>query len=267
MPARYEFLDHPGPLPFAHRGGAAEAPENTRASFSHALDLGYRYLETDVHATSDGVVIVMHDPDLSRTSDRSGRIGDLPWREVRAARLNGDEPVLRLEEVLEEWPGARWNIDAKHDAVVEPLAGVLRAAGAAGRVCVTSFSDRRVARLRRLLGPDLCSATGPGGITALRLASLSPVAGVARRLAAPAWGGAAATQVPVRQGRIPVVDRAFVGFAHRCGLAVYVWTVDDADEMARLLDLGVDGIMTDRPTVLKRVLEGRGQWHPGPGQP
>ena len=260
MHPRYEFLDHPGPIPFAHRGGAAEGPENTRASFSHALSLGYRYLETDVHATADGVVVIIHDPDLGRTADRPGRVGDLPWSAVGAARLPGDQRPLRLEEALEEWPDARWNIDAKHDAVVQPLAALLRRTGAVGRVCVTSFSDRRVAQLRRLLGPTLCSATGPAAITALRLASLSPLPGAARKVGRGTWGGAGATQVPVRQGRIPVADRRFVAFAHRVGLAVHVWTVDDEPTMDRLLNLGVDGIMTDRPTLLRSVLQRRGQW-------
>ncbi len=260
MPARYEFLDHPGPIPFAHRGGAAEAPENSRAAFSHALDLGYRYLETDVYATSDGEVVAIHDPDLARTADRPGRISELSWSEVCAARLPGDQRILRLDDVLEEWPDACWNIDTKHDAAVEPLARVLSRASAVGRVCVTSFSDRRLAKVRQLLGPSLCTATGPAAITALRLGSLVPLARVASELGRTRWAAAAATQVPIRQGRIPVVDARFVAFAHRCGLAVHVWTVDDAAEMDRLLDLGIDGIMTDRPTVLKEVLVRRGQW-------
>lgn len=261
MEARFEFLDHPGPAAIAHRGGAAECPENTRTSFSHAVSLGYRYLETDVHATSDGVVAVIHDPDLDRTADRPGRVGDMPWSAVAAARLAGDQPILRLDEALEEWPDTRWNIDAKHDAVVTPLTEVVRRAGAVGRVCVTSFSDRRLVRARRLLGPRLCTATGPVAITALRLGSAAPIPGLARRSGAAVWGAAGATQVPTRQGRIPVVDGRFVSFAHRCGLAVHVWTIDDKDEMDRLLDLGVDGIMTDRPTLLRQVLLRRGQWH------
>lgn len=260
VPVRFEFLDHPAPIPFAHRGGAAESPENSRAAFSHAIDLGYRYLETDVHATADGVVVIIHDPDLARTADRPGRVGELAWSEVNAARLPGDQHILRLDDVLDEWPDARWNLDAKHDAVVEPLAGVLRRAGAVGRVCVTSFSDRRVARLRRLLGSSLCTATGPAAIAALRVASLSPLPGVARKVGGRAWGPAAATQVPVRQGRVPVIDRRYVRFAHRCGLPVHAWTIDEEAVMDQLLDLGVDGIMTDRPTVLRDVLIRRGQW-------
>jgi len=256
MAARHPFLDHPGPLAFAHRGGGAENPENTYQAFEHALSLGYRYLETDVHTTADGVVAVMHDPSLERMSDRGGKIAELTWAEVSAAILPGDQSVPRLDEVLDRWPEVRFNIDAKDPAVVEPLAAVLRRANALDRVCITSFSERRVATLRRLLGPGLCTAMGPRGITALRLASLLPDPAVARR----GWSGALAAQVPLRSGRIPIVDRRFIDAAHRVGLGVHVWTIDDAPTMERILDLGVDGIMTDRPTVLKEVLVTRGAW-------
>jgi glycerophosphoryl diester phosphodiesterase len=256
MAARHPFLDHPGPLAFAHRGGGAENPENTYQAFEHALRLGFRYLETDVHATSDGVVAVIHDPSLQRMSDRPGNIAELTWAQVSAARLSGDQSVPRLDEVLDRWPDARFNIDAKDPSVVEPLAEVVRRANALDRVCVTSFSDRRLAALRRLLGPGLCSAMGPRGITALRLASLLPDPAVAHR----GWSGALAAQVPLRSGHIPIVERRFVDAPHRVGVGVHVWTADDAATMNRILDLGVDGIMTDRPTVLKEVLVTRGAW-------
>jgi glycerophosphoryl diester phosphodiesterase len=258
--SRYPCLDHPGPLAIAHRGGAKERPENTAAAFSHALELGYRWMETDVHATADGVVAVIHDPFLDRVSDRSGHVGELTWAEVSSARVAGEEPIPRLDELLAAWPELRWNVDAKHDAVVDPLVGVLRRAGALGRVCVTSFSDRRIGRVRRLAGPQLCTAAGPQAITALRLASLFPAVAAVR---AP-WRHAGAVQVPTTWGPVPVVDRRFVTASHRHDLAVHVWTIDDPAEMDRLLDAGVDGIMTDRPTVLKGVLQRRGSWGGGP---
>ena len=253
---RFAFLDHPGPIAFAHRGGAAEGPENTWASFSHARSLGYRYMETDVHATADGVVVVIHDPSLDRVADRPGTVADLPWAEVAKARIDGQEPIPRLDELLATWPELRWNIDAKHEAVVAPLVETLRRAGALERVCVTSFSDARLTRVRAAGGAALCTSTGPRGIAALRLASVAPWDGPLRR----AWRGAGATQVPIRWGRLPVIDRRYVEFAHHEGLAVHAWTIDDEATMAGLLDLGVDGIMTDRPTLLKEVLVRRGQW-------
>ncbi len=254
-PAGYPFLDAPF-IAFAHRGGSAEAPENTDAAFAHAVGLGYRYLETDVHATADGVVAVIHDSDLGRVSDRSGLVRELGWREVAAAVLPGDQRVPRLDELLARWPDIRFNIDAKHPTVVEPLAEVIRRAGALDRVCLTSFSDRRLAALRRLLGPGACTSLGPRGVAALRAASYLPRPDVLGRL----WAGAAAAQVPARSQGVPLVDRRFVAAAHAAGLAVHVWTVDDETAMDELLDLGVDGIMTDRPTTLRAVLQRRQQW-------
>jgi glycerophosphoryl diester phosphodiesterase len=256
---RYEFLDHAGPIAFAHRGGALEAAENTWTAFRRARDLGYRYIETDVHATSDGVVVTVHDPDLARTTERSGLIRETPWSELSAIRLHGsDEPVPRLDDALAAWPEVRWNIDAKHDSVVGPLIETLHRSGARDRVCVTSFNDRRLARIKRALGPKLCTGMGPAALTALRLASVTP--GRAGRRLGERLAGFGAAQVPIRQGRVPVVDRRFLDTAHRLGLHVHVWTIDDVTTMGKLLDLGVDGIMTDRPTALKDLLAERGYW-------
>jgi len=222
-------------------------------AFQRAVDLGYIYLETDVHVTTDGVVVAFHDNDLVRTCDRPGRISDLPWSEVATARVDGVEPIPRLTDLLEAWPHARLNIDCKTDAAADPLADVLARTGVLDRVCVASFSDRRTARLRRRLGPGLCSGAGPAQLGALRL--------LGRRL-----GRVDAAQVPVRQGRFTLVTPGFVRAAHRRGVQVHVWTIDDPAEMHRLLDLGVDGLMTDRPVVLRDVLSARGQWvTSGPG--
>jgi glycerophosphoryl diester phosphodiesterase len=259
--ARFAFLDHAGPIPFAHRGGALEAFENSWTSFSHARDLGYRYMETDVNASSDGVVLTLHDPYLDRVTERTGLVRELPWRELATIRLNGGdggEAIPRLDELLAAWPEMRWNIDAKHDSAVEPLIETLRRSRAINRVCVTSFSDRRLIRIRRALGPELCTALGPAGVSSLRASSLLP-ATLSGAVTSP-LGRFGAAQVPLRQGWMPLVDRRLVAAAHRAGLHVHVWTVDDETSMARLLDLGVDGIMTDRPRVLKELLERRHAW-------
>ncbi|MBV9662138.1 MAG: glycerophosphodiester phosphodiesterase [Acidimicrobiales bacterium] len=256
---RFSFLDHPGPIAFAHRGGALEKPENTWEAFRHAQDLGYQYIETDVHATRDGIVVTIHDSDMARTSERNGLVRDMPWRDVAAVRLAGSEqPIPRLDDALAAWPELRWNIDAKHDTVVGPLIETIHRSGALDRVCITSFNDRRLARIRRALGPSLCTGMGPAATTALRMASVFPSR--ARQVVRVRMGGFAAAQVPLRQGRIPVVDRRFVDTAHRLDLQVHVWTVDDTATMERLLELGVDGIMTDRPSALKDLLVRRGAW-------
>ncbi len=250
--AAFPFLDWPGPLAFAHRGGASEAPENTMPAFEHAVRLGYRYLETDAHVTADGVLVAFHDDRLDRVTDRQGVIAELPWSEVQRAKVDGREPIPLLEDLLTAWPDVRVNIDPKQDAVAEPLAAAIVRTGTVDRVCVGAFSDRRIATVKSLVGPALCTSMGPREVAQLLAASRRLPGG--KRLRSPC------AQVPTHQGRLPLVTARLVDAAHRLGVQVHVWTVDDRDEMARLLDLGVDGIMTDRPGVLKDLLVERGAW-------
>ena len=254
-PSSWPFLDHPGPLPFAHRGGAGEWPENTMPAFEGAVALGYRYVETDVHVTADGVLVAFHDDVLDRVTDRRGRIEDLPWDEVRRARVDGREPIPLLAEILDAWPDLRVNIDPKHDRAVEPLAEVIRSSGAVDRVLVGAFSDERIARVRAAL-PGICTSLGPMGTLRLGLAAAGQDID---DLEAPC------AQVPTHYGEREIVTADLVAEAHRRDVQVHVWTIDDAVEMRRLLDLGVDGIMTDQPAVLRGVLEERGEWHRPPG--
>jgi len=246
----WPFLEWDGPIPVAHRGGAAEQPENTMSAFAAAVDLGYRYVETDVHATADGVLLAFHDHTLDRVTDRTGDIGALPYADVRRARV-GAEGIPRLEEVLGTWPDLRVHIDAKHLAAAAPLVAAVDRAAAHDRVCIGSFSDRTVHALRRLAGNRICTWMGRAEILSLRLASL----GVPTPRSA-----AGCTQVPVRQGRLPLVDRRFVATARRRRVGVHVWTINDRETMEWLLDLGVDAILSDRPTLLKEVFTERGLW-------
>ncbi|WP_207798521.1 glycerophosphodiester phosphodiesterase [Klenkia marina] len=251
---RFPFLDGPLPLAMAHRGGAIEHVENTASAFQACVDLGYRYLETDVRATADGVLVAFHDPVLDRVTDRTGRIDALPWREVEGALIGGREPVVLLEDLLTAWPDVRFNIDLKAAGVLAPLAALVRRTGTLDRICLASFSDARVAAARRLLGPELCTSLGPKGVAALRLSSYSPRAAGLVRIQA------GCAQVPLHLGGRPLVDERFIAAAHERSLQVHVWTVDDPDEADRMLDLGVDGIMTDRPQMLREVYERRGIW-------
>ncbi|TKA09281.1 glycerophosphodiester phosphodiesterase [Actinacidiphila oryziradicis] len=257
--ARHPYLDHPAPLPFAHRGGASAGIENTLTAFRRAVELGYRYLETDVHLTSDGVLVAFHDETLDRVTDAAGAIAELPWSVVRQARVAGREPVARFEELLEAFPQARWNVDVKAEPTVRPLVEAVRRAGAWDRVCVGSFSEARVARAQRLAGRRLATSLGTRGVAGLRLLSYGgPVA--ERLLGAAVRRSAVCVQVPERSSGIRVVDRVFIGAAHRRGLQVHVWTVNDERRMNALLDLGVDGIMTDDLETLRAVLAARGAW-------
>ncbi|GAA4226744.1 glycerophosphodiester phosphodiesterase [Actinomadura meridiana] len=265
MRRTYEFLDHPGPIPFAHRGGAGGRPENSMAAFQRAVDLGYRYLETDAHATADGVVVAFHDRTLDRVTDRAGTIAELPYSEVAKARIGGTEPIPRLEELLGSFPDARVNIDLKDAPVIGPLAAALHRTKAWHRVCLTSFSTRRLAQMRARLplftDGGVCTALGPRGVMALRARSYGGPAAKLIRLAAT---GVACAQVPYGLGPLPFVTESFIARAHELGLQVHAWTVNDRPDMERLLDLGVDGIMTDELLTLRDVMASRGHW-PGAG--
>ncbi|WP_406859638.1 glycerophosphodiester phosphodiesterase [Streptomyces sp. HUAS MG47] len=249
---RHPYLDHPAPIPFAHRGGTADGLENTAAAFRRAASTGFRYFETDVHTTSDGVLVAFHDSTLDRVTDTAGRIRDLPWSAVREARVAGKEPLPLFEDLLDEFPEARWNVDLKAESALQPLVDLIRRTGAWDRVCVGSFDEGRIARAQRLAGPRLATSYGVRGVIGLRLRSL----GIPAALRA----GAVAAQVPESQGGIKVVDRRFVREAHARGLQVHVWTINDSERMNSLLDLGVDGIMTDHLETLRDVLTARGVW-------
>jgi glycerophosphoryl diester phosphodiesterase len=249
---RHPYLDHPGPIAFAHRGGAADGLENTVRQFRCAVRAGYRYIETDVHATRDGRLVAFHDATLDRVTDGAGRIADLPWRDVRDARVAGEEPVPLFEELLDTFPEVRWNVDVKAEPALLPFLELIERANAWDRVCLGSFSEARLVRARRLAGPRLATSYGTRGVLHLRLRSWG--------LPAAVRGSAVAAQVPETQSGIQVVDHRFVRAAHACGLQVHVWTVNEPERMHRLLDLGVDGIMTDHIDTLRKVMEDRGVW-------
>jgi glycerophosphoryl diester phosphodiesterase len=246
------FLDHPRPIAFAHRGGAGHFPENSWRAFEHAVSLGYAYLETDAHATADGQVVAFHDKTLDRVTDGSGRIAELPWSQVSAARIGGTEPIPLLADLLGAWPDVRFNIDVKDYPVIGPLAEVVARTGAWDRVCITSFSDRRLGLTRRALARPVCLSTAPGGIGLVRHGF--PVTALAARFA----------RLSIRCTQIPagLATPRYLRRAHAAGLQVHVWTINDKDQMASLLDLGVDGIMTDETVALRDVMLSRGMWHP-----
>lgn len=227
--------------------------ENSLSAFARAVERGYEYLETDVRATADGVVVVHHDERLERTTDDRGAISRLPWSAVRLARVGGREPVPQLSDALEAFPRARFNIDVKDDAAVGPVLRVLARQRAWHRVCLASFEERRVRVLRRAGGPELLTSLGRASSTSLWLASRSALGAVLPR------PGGGAAQLPASRHGVRVLDRRLVRRAHHWGLEVHAWTIDDPVRMHQLLDVGVDGLITDRPDLLTEVLAERGR--------
>ena len=247
----WPFLPDIPPIAIAHRGGCEGAGENTMEAFAAAVEAGYRYVETDVHLSRDGEVVAFHDPDMRRLTGRAGRIDELDWPEIAATEVSGGGRIPLLAELLTAWPELYVNIDPKSDAVVEPLTGLLRRLDALDRVCIGSFSTERLRRMRRTLGPALATSMGPTEILRLRCASLG---------LCPPPSGPVCAQVPIRQYGLPIVDARLLACAHAAGLKVHVWTINDRPTMERLLDLGVDGIMTDNLKMLKSVFQDRGIW-------
>ncbi|GER22912.1 glycerophosphoryl diester phosphodiesterase [Zafaria cholistanensis] len=244
------------PLAFAHRGFAPDGDENTMAAFRAAVGLGYRYLETDVRTTRDGVLVVFHDERLDRATDGIGRVADHTYAELRRLRVAGRGRIPTFAELLGEWPDIRLNVDVKDQAGAALLARHIEAADAYDRVLVSSFSARRLASARRALArPAALGASVPTVALAALLGPVGLLGGIGPLLRA-----VDALQVPVRKGPIPVATAGFVRRAHRRGLHVHVWVVNDPDRMRRLLDLGVDGVMTDRADLLAEAMAERGHW-------
>lgn len=245
-------------LAFAHRGGALLSAnlgrENTMHAFGSAVALGYRYLETDVHATSDGVLVAFHDERLDRVTDGTGLIREQTWAELSEVVVGAQDRIPRLVDVLVRFPEARFNIDAKSDAAVDLLADTIEHLNVHERVCVSSFSLARLQRLRRKVGRRVASSSTAMGVVWTRFSPLASAIGAVGQ----------ALQIPVRRrvaGRwVTLVTEALVQRAHAQGKQVHVWTIDDEAEMERLIDLGVDGIFTDRPDRLRTVLLRRGLW-------
>lgn len=256
-------LDQPGTvLAFAHRGGAlhpdAAGLENTRAAFRSAWALGYRYLETDVHATADGVLLAFHDAGLERMGDAEGAIASMSAAEVAEVLVGGRERVPTLAELFDEFPGARFNIDMKSAASVPLLARFIAERDAWDRVLAGAFAARRVREFRRLTRGRVATSATPAEVVAFRLLPSGRLADLVTR------HRVAALQIPHRRHGVLIASPGLVRRAHRAGRHVHVWTIDDPDEMNELLDRGVDGLMTDRTDILKDVLVSRGQWRAEP---
>ncbi|PRZ17698.1 glycerophosphodiester phosphodiesterase family protein [Nesterenkonia sandarakina] len=250
---------HHRPLAFAHRG-ADPRRENTMGAFRHAVDLGYRYLEIDVRTAADGTLVVFHDEELDRATSGSGLLSEKTWEQLAELRVGtGDgftEPLVRFEELLSTWGDVHLNVDLKDAAAVTEFARLVEKHQAHDRVLAASFNDARRRSVRRRLTRPV-AASGGWAATAL-IVLLGPL-GLMGRL-----GGRVAdidcVQVPVSQGRIRVVTPRFVQRCHRAGLQVHVWVVDDPAEMHELLDMGVDGLMTDDAEALAEVMRERSVW-------
>ena len=248
----HSYFDLPGPRVLAHRGLARGVPENTLAAFERALAAGASYLETDVHVSADGEAVISHDHDLSRLAGRSETVASLTAKELGALDLGAGHGLPTLRAALAAFPQARFNIDVKVAGATRPTVRAVLEAEAVGRVLITSFDERR----RRATVAGLPGvATSASAVAVLRAVAATRVRSLAAFRAA--VQGLHALQVPERYGRVRVVTPRLIELAHRAGIEVHVWTVDDEGDMHRLLDLGVDGIVTDRADLGLPLVAGR----------
>lgn len=236
----------------AHRGLALDAPENTLLSFAKAVAIGSEFVETDVHLTADGVSVIAHDPTLDRVAGRAAEVSKLTMAELRRIDLGHGQGFCSLEEALDAFPETRFNIDVKSEDAVEATVAAIAAVRADSRVLLTSFSERRRLRLAGLV-PDAVTSAGGAGVIRARLASLLGSSSLLEN----ALRGARALQVPERLGAVPLVTERFVAAVHRAGAEVHVWTINDTADMTRLLDLGVDGLVTDRADLALPLIAAR----------
>jgi glycerophosphoryl diester phosphodiesterase len=247
--ARGGWFEPPLPRVLAHRGLALDAPENTLAAFEAAVASGAAYLETDVHASLDDVGMVCHDPDLTRVAGVDAEVGELTVSELQRIDLGGGHRMPTLREALDSFPTALFNIDVKSDRAAAATARAVLDAGALDRVLITSFSSRRRAAAVRLLPGVRSSASAPRFVLILALAKLGVL-----HLVPWARRGVDAVQVPTHVGRVAISTPRVIRAIHRVGLEMHIWTVNTPEEMAELLTLGVDGVVTDRADIALAVV-------------
>lgn len=252
------YADTAGPIALVHRGGGALETENTLAAFARSTALGFRYLETDVRSTADGAVVCFHDAGLERITDGRGPVEARTLSELRRLRLDGagdGRRICTLEEALDAFPEAYFSADLKDVSAIGPLVDLLRRPGVAERVCVAGAWDGWL-RIVRDAVPGVATSLGWRSLTSLIACSRLGVR-------PPRWVASAPfAHVPLRLGNVPVFVERVVEMAHDLDVRIVTWTVDEPGEIARLLDAGVDAVITDRPDVLREVFLQRGLWQP-----
>jgi glycerophosphoryl diester phosphodiesterase len=236
----------------AHRGLALEAPENTLLAFAAALAIGVTHIETDVHASADRIAMISHDPDLERLTGRRVRVDQLTSHELRRVGLGAGQAYSSLADALDAFPEARFNIDIKSPDAVAPTVAAIRDARAVERVLIGSFSGaRRLAAVRQLPGvaTSVSARAAVAAVAAANAGNLAAVRSILRNVQA--------VQLPLRVAGMRTATARTVAAFHAAGVELHVWTVNDPDVMRRLLDLGVDGIVTDRADLAMKVVAGR----------
>ena len=239
------YLEYDGLKVLAHRGGAEESFENTLESFEYSQSIGCEFIETDVQASSDGVPYIFHDDDLKRILNKSVKFNELSSKEIDELQIFEKYKIPKLSETLIQFPNLLFQIDFKTDEVVDPALNVIHELNVMDRVCIASFSSNRLNKVRSL-NSELCISMGPSEVLKTFLSSWNLYKGeiVGDCL-----------QIPIRYYGLKIVTKRFVDFVHSKGLKIMVWTINDVKTFKYLIDLGVDGIITDKPKLLFETLD------------
>lgn len=246
------YLSPASPRVFAHRGLAVDVPENTMLAFAKAVATGAQYVETDVHASLDGVSVVAHDPSLTRVAGRDLKVEQLTMAELRRIDLGDGQGFCSLSEALDAFPETRFNIDVKSRGAVLPTVRAIRDLSATDRVLVTSFDEkRRAATVEQL--PGVASSASARRFLVALLSAKTGISPATRR----ALSGLVAIQVPEKALGLRVTTQRVIHRVHALGLEMHVWTINEPQRMRHLLDLGVDGIVTDRADLALEVVDSR----------
>jgi|TARA_B100001059_G_scaffold64811_1_gene60940 glycerophosphoryl diester phosphodiesterase len=238
-------------LAFAHRGGNEFAPENSFRAFKSAVDIGYKYLETDVHLTKDGFLIAFHDDTLDRVTDKSGLIRDLTLSEIKKAKIAGTDEIPLLSELLNSFTDCFFNIDCKVDETVQPLINLINNKDFINRVCIGSFSQKRINFIRKSLGKEVKTSMGPAEVILSKFLSYTSLGYNFK---------SSYTSIPIRRYGINLLDERNINYLKSNNQKVIAWTINDEDQMKMLINIGIDGIMTDNLTLLKKVLIEESLW-------
>jgi len=247
----HRYLNSDKPVAIAHRGGSYLGSENTMEAFENAINMGFKFLETDIQITRDKKLIAFHDDTLNRVTDGKGYLRNKTWNELRKIKVAGKYNIPLLSDILYSWPEINLNIDPKNNSSISTLIEFLKKNNVFDRICIGSFSGKRLDNLRKIFGSALCTSAGPLEVLKLKLSSLN-----LRNFDI----DANCVQVPLKYFGIKIIDRNFIDFCHELNLKVHVWTINEIQEMEKLLDLGVDGIMSDNLEGLKTVLTKRNIW-------
>ena len=239
----HPYLNVDGTSISAHRGGSMEAPENTLEAFEYALALGCAYIETDVQLSSDGIPYIFHDNDLSRLLGKKTLFNSLDSSEIDSLRLFDTYQIPRLKTTLENFPEALFQIDVKTDEVAMPAMKIIHECSALNRVCIASFNSDRLKQVNEAY-PEVCLSMGPKEVAKLLLASF----GLYRKKIP-----GNCLQIPIYQYGIKLVTQRFVDYVQSIDLKIHVWTINDVPTMQKLIDMKVDGIITDKPSELKKL--------------